>query len=131
MPRKNKVKIISCGSVVDTQVKINGLIVKDCQIIRYKFTEKEQALIVVYLESAKGNKKYYKSGEAIEKQYLFRSNDAKFNFNIKNIYKQINLIVKDNKPVVKCNGKKIKGICSINWQMNALSDIHEFELNIA
>ena len=129
MHRKNKVKITSCGSVVDTQVKINGQVVKNCQLVRYKWTEKEQALTVVYLETSKGNR-YYKVGEAVERQYIFRNTKADFEFSIKNFYKQIHLTVKNGKVKVMCGGKKILGISSLVWQMEACSDIPEFEITI-
>lgn len=129
--RRKKVSIVSKGTICDTVVKVSGKKVFNCHIVRYKWTEKEQAVTILYFQNKQGCVQYDKQGQVIERQHLFRDFNAHFNFDIYNRDNQVRLLVKDNVAKVFVDGKQLKSITNILWQLEVLSDLHEFELTIS
>jgi hypothetical protein len=127
---QNKIRIISKGTVCDTKVKLNGKVVRCCNILRYKYCPEEQALTILYFKNHKGKVQYDKDGQVIEKQYLFRDTNSDFYFDITNQSGEVRLKVSKGKAKVYCGGVWIKSVKRVLWQLECLSDLHEFEMCI-
>lgn len=128
--RRKKISIVSKGTICDTKVKVNGKKINP-HIVRYKWTEVEQALTILYFQKNRhGHLQYDDDGKIIERQFLFRDTNARFNFNICNRDNQVRLVVKNNVAKVFCDNVHLKSVETILWQVEVLSDLHEFEFHV-